>query len=323
MVTAADVGRVRKRMCSVFSEANSEDPCGSAPFWQHCLVLEVAPPWEHEVVDSRNFPAGIAELLAQRPDVRLQTIQPDDIYSVDGHSRIMLFSRPNGPVHEMIRNEYVVPTTKVSAVVLALLENDINLDKFAGWRQDNEGMRDILVCTHGSRDICCASIGHPTYQELRAAYSAPKTRIWQLSHTGGHRLAPNVIDMPSGRYWSRLTPHRARQVAIHSGDLAELHETYRGWAALGSPGAQIAEREAFMQTGWDWLDRRVESELVETSDDGTEERVVVRSFDGTGQASTYEATVRQSGTVQSIECLTDEFAKDYPQYELVSFAMTD
>jgi hypothetical protein len=318
-LTTVGATGVRKRMCAVFSEAHGEDPCGSAPFWQHCLVLELAPPWEHEVMDSRSFPRGIADILARRPDVRLQAIQPDDIYSVEGHSRVILFSRPDGPVSKMARREYLVPTNSVSAVVSALLGAKHNLDEFAEWRLDNEGMRDILVCTHGSRDICCASIGHPTYQELRAAYAAPDTRIWRQSHTGGHRLAPNVIDMPSARYWSRLTPTRARNVAIRSGDLSELQGAYRGWAALNGSGAQIAEREAFMREGWDWLERRVESELVETSDDGLQERVAIRSFDETGLVSEYEATVRQTGTVRSIECLTDEFAKEYPQYELVKF----
>ena len=231
----------------------------------------------------------------------------------------MLFSRPEGPVREMSRKEYLLPTDQVGPLVHALLESSDNLADYDKWGQDVEGMRDILVCTHGSRDICCASIGHPTYQELRAAYSTPLTRVWQLSHTGGHRLAPNIIDMPSGRYWSRLTPHLTRQVAIHSGDLTQLHRSYRGWAALGSPGAQIAEREALMREGWDWLDRHIESETLETSDDGMEERIVIRSSDGAAQASVYEAVVRESGTVRSIECLTDEFAKDYPQYELVSF----
>ena len=47
--------------------------------------------------------------------------------------------------------------------------------------------------------------------------------------------------------------------------------------------------------------------------------MAIRSLDADGVALSYEATVRQSGVVQSIECLTDTLAKDYPQYELVSF----
>ena len=304
-------------MCSVFSEANGEDPCGSAPMWDHCLVIEVPTPWEHEVMDSPGFPAGVSDLLEQRPDVRLQVIQPDDIYSVDGHSRVMLFSRPSGPVREMARSEYLVPSIHLPSAVSAVLGNGD--EELAGWEQHNDGMRDLLVCTHGSRDICCASIGQPTYMELHSRYSNSHTRVWRLSHTGGHRLAPNVIDMPSGRYWSRLTPSRATQVADRSGDIADLYDSYRGWPAIASPGAQMAEREAFMREGWDWIDHQVESEVLETSDDGMEERVAIRSLGPDGVVSSYEATVRQSGVVQSIECLSDTLAKDYPQYELVSF----
>ena len=304
-------------MCSVFSEANGEDPCGSAPMWDHCLVIEVPTPWEHEVMDSPGFPAGVSDLLEQRPDVRLQVIQPDDIYSVDGHSRVMLFSRPSGPVREMARSEYLVPSIHLPSAVSAVLGNGD--EELAEWEQHNDGMRDLLVCTHGSRDICCASIGQPTYMELHSRYSNSHTRVWRLSHTGGHRLAPNVIDMPSGRYWSRLTPSRATQVADRSGDIADLYDSYRGWPAIASPGAQMAEREAFMREGWDWTGRRVESEILETSDDGMEERVAIRSTGADGVVSSYEATVRQSGVVQSIECLSDTLAKDYPQYELVSF----
>ncbi len=305
-------------MCAVFSEAEGEDPCGSAPMWDHCLVMEVPTPWEHEVMDSPAFPSGVADLLEVRPDVRLQVIQPDDAYSVEGNTRIMLFSRPEGPVQEMERREFLVPSDHILSAVPALLDSD-RRGELAVWEEHNEGVRDLLVCTHGSRDICCASIGQPTYLELHSKYANSSTRVWRLSHTGGHRLAPNVIDMPSGRYWSRLTPSLANRVAGHSGDLAELHDSYRGWPALASPGAQMAEREAFMREGWEWTGRRVESEVLETSDDGLEERVVVRSLDADGVASTYEAVVRQSGMVQSIECLSDTLAKDYPQFELVSF----
>ena len=304
-------------MCAVFSEANGEDPCGSAPLWEHCLIVEIPTPWEHEVMDSLAFPVGLADVFEQRPDVRLQVIQPDDTYSVDGHSRVMLFSRPAGPVQEMARREYLVPSDRLLEVVTTVLGGGSGV--LAEWEQHNDGMRDLLVCTHGSRDICCASIGQPTYMELHSRYSNSHTRVWRLSHTGGHRLAPNVIDMPSGRYWSRLTPSRAKQVAAHSGDVTELYDSYRGWPAIASPGAQMAEREAFMREGWDWIGRRVESEVLETSEDGLEEQVALRSMESDVVVTSYRAVVRQSGVVQSIECLSDTLAKDYPQYELVNF----
>ena len=321
-MTTQEAAGVRNRMCAVFSEANGEDPCGSAPMWDHCLVIEIPTPWEHEVMDSPGFPDGVAGILEQRPDVRLQVIQPDDTYSVDGHSRIMLFSRPDGPVRDMAEKR--VPRPVRPAIRCGVGHTWQRREPMvAEWEQHNNGMRDLLVCTHGSRDICCASIGQPTYLELQSRYSNSHTRVWRLSHTGGHRLAPNVIDMPSGRYWSRLTPSRARQVADHSGDLGELYDSYRGWPAIASPGAQMAEREAFMREGWDWIGRGVEFEVLKMSDDGMEERVAIRSLGPDGVISSYEATVRQCGVVQSIECLSDTLAKDYPQYELVSFEVVE
>lgn len=309
---------VRARMCAVFSEENGEDPCGSAPAWTHCLVVETPPPWREEVTDSPNFPAGVAALLSNRPDVRLQAVRPDDAYSVEGYSRLMLFSRPDGMVREMSRLEYLVPSHCLPDALRVLLDGGERED-IAEWRQGGDGMRDILVCTHGSRDACCGSLGHPTYSELRGRHSSDDVRVWRQSHTGGHRLAPNVIEFPSGRYWSRLTPERASQMVGRSGILGDLYGAYRGWAAVGSPHAQIAEREAFMREGWDWMRRVIECEVMETSDDGLEERIAVRSVDQSDSITAYEATVRQNGTAQSIECMTGALGKEYPRYELVRF----
>ena len=309
---------VRARMCAVFSEENGEDPCGSAPAWTHCIVVETPPPWREEVTDSPSFPAGVAALLSNHPDVRLQAVRPDDAYSVEGYSRLMLFSRPDGMVREMSRLEYLVPSHRLPDALRALLDGGERED-IAEWRQGGDGMRDILVCTHGSRDTCCGSLGHPTYSELRSRHSSDDVRVWRQSHTGGHRLAPNVIEFPSGRYWSRLTPERASQMVGRSGILGDLHGAYRGWAAVGSPRAQIAEREAFMREGWDWMQRVIECEVMETSDDGLEERIAVRSVDQSDSITAYEATVRQNGTAQSIECMTGALGKEYPRYELARF----
>lgn len=309
---------VRERMCAVFSEDNGEDPCGSAPAWTHCLVVETPPPWKEEVTDSSAFPVGVDALLSNRPDVRLQAVLPDDAYSVDGYSRLMLFSRPDGMIREMPRLEYLIPSHRLPDAMRILLGGGPRED-ISDWEQRSDGMRDILVCAHGTRDTCCASLGLPTYSQLRVRHSSDDVRVWRQSHTGGHRLAPNVIEFPSGRYWSRLTPDLALQMVDRSGALGDLYTAYRGWPAIGGPCAQIAEREAFMREGWDWTRRLIACEVMDASDDGLEERIAVRSLGQSDSTRTYEATVRQNGTVQSIECLTGAPGKEYPRYELVRF----
>ena len=46
----------------------------------------------------------------------------------------------------------------------------------------------VLVCAHGRRDACCARLGPPLFDAL--APHCPPDALWQSSHLGGHRFAP-------------------------------------------------------------------------------------------------------------------------------------
>jgi hypothetical protein len=113
-------------------------------------------------------------------------------------------------------------------------------------------VRDVFVCTHGSRDRCCARFGYPLYEALLAlAAGARGLRVWRTSHTGGHRFAPTMIEMPAGRYWGHLDGTTATAIATRRGPVAGLLACYRG-RALVAPLAQIVEAELFGRHGWDW-----------------------------------------------------------------------
>ena len=60
-----------------------------------------------------------------------------------------------------------------------------------------------FVCTNGQRDICCARFGLPAYAALRERAGH---RVWQVTHLGGHRFAPNVLVLPQGALYGRVTP---------------------------------------------------------------------------------------------------------------------
>ncbi|MEM8768905.1 MAG: sucrase ferredoxin, partial [Pseudomonadota bacterium] len=60
-----------------------------------------------------------------------------------------------------------------------------------------------LVCTNGQRDLCCARFGLPVYNELKAVVGE---RVWQVTHLGGHRFAPNVLTLGDGCVYGRVTP---------------------------------------------------------------------------------------------------------------------
>ncbi|MEM6709558.1 MAG: sucrase ferredoxin [Pseudomonadota bacterium] len=58
-----------------------------------------------------------------------------------------------------------------------------------------------FVCTHGQRDRCCGALGLPIYRALNERLPG---RVWQTSHVGGHRFAPNVLTLPRAVLYGRL-----------------------------------------------------------------------------------------------------------------------
>jgi hypothetical protein len=96
----------------------------------------------------------------------------------------------------------------------------------------------VLVCAHGRRDACCARLGVPFYDAL-APYLAPD-RLWQASHLGGHRFAPNVVWLPAGVQLGRVPPTRAPAVAGLLGEGRIPLDLYRG-RTIYAPPVQAAE----------------------------------------------------------------------------------
>jgi len=99
-----------------------------------------------------------------------------------------------------------------------------------------------FVCMNGQRDICCARFGRPVYQELRMQFG---DRVWQVSHLGGHRFAPNVLSLPAGDVYGRLTSNglSAFHAAIEQGEL--YFDCLRGvsWYSKSAQAAQVFARQ--------------------------------------------------------------------------------
>lgn len=83
-----------------------------------------------------------------------------------------------------------------------------------------------LICTNAKRDVCCALRGLPLAAQLSRSHPE---RVWECSHTGGHRFAPTGVLLPTGTTLGRL-------------------DERLGDAALAAPGHEIAPK---------LLDRRV------------------------------------------------------------------
>ena len=122
--------------------------------------------------------------------------------------------------------------------------------------------RDLFICTHGERDGCCGTFGEAAYQHLTATDLPRGTRAWRISHFGGHRFAPTLVDLPTGRVWGKLNQTAMDAILARLGGVADLRSMYRGWSAL-HPAGQFVERELFMEHGWSWLGARVDVAIEE------------------------------------------------------------
>ena len=241
--------------CSEASLAAGLPLIGSAGFHDTILAFELAPPWSARLVGSRAGDAGldaaITRIAADAKSVRLLALEPA---STGGESRVLCFRRGEWPFREHRRREFLVPRGSLACTLEELaFEGECGASSAT---RDAGATRDLLVCTHGTRDACCGRLGYPLYRELAAlaaarprGEAAPSVRVWRCSHLGGHRFAPTLLDLPNGRLFGRVSIEDARRILDGGEDLAARVATvYRGRTVLPE-AAQVVERALWMRLG--------------------------------------------------------------------------
>lgn len=119
--------------------------------------------------------------------------------------------------------------------------HDVQLDDFlSSVPPGGERLEQPLyfVCMNGQRDRCCARFGRPIYNALREQFG---DRVWQVSHLGGHRFAPNILTLPQGGVYGRVTDANLQAFA-DAVERDELHfESLRGlgWHNKAVQAAQV------------------------------------------------------------------------------------
>lgn len=110
----------------------------------------------------------------------------------------------------------------------------------------------FCVCTHGRHDVCCAELGRPL---CRAMHEVDPAHTWEVSHIGGDRFAPNVLVLPQGLYYGRLTPADAAGLvgSVTAGELDLDHLRGRSSLSFAEQFAEIAVRRQVGHLGIDAL----------------------------------------------------------------------
>jgi hypothetical protein len=300
--------------CSVIAHQRGEDPIGTAWSAKRFFAIELPLPWPGNVLEARAFPEGLGALITESYaagiDCGYISIAPEPEWVREGCTRIIDFRFPEPPFARAARDEFLVDTSRVAAFLGAHIAGEDTRDMPGVERQSFVG-RDLLVCTHGTVDACCARFGFPLYRQLNAAAkrSGEPVRVWRSTHFGGHRFAPTVLDFPEGRYWGFLQATVLPALIHHSGEAADLRDCYRGWAGYFDLEAQTFEREALVREGWQWTDWPQQLEVLER--DAGDRPLVMRitAYPPGAPAIAYEGRIETDREIETLfetngECST-------------------
>lgn len=286
--------------CSPAIRSLGVDPVGSAPAGTSYLLLDLPLPWQHDLsADPRldGLLGFVSELWGAGHKWNVQATVPVE----PGRRRIVAYQLPDDDlVAGYRRRELAVPVgdevRRAIELLLELAEQPIDGDGTAAGA-------DLLLCTHGARDVCCGGLGTALWKELtdRIKVLPDDVALGRTSHTGGHRFAPTAILLPNGTVWAWLDASAVHAITHRNGPIADVLPHYRGSCLLPVIAEQVVDREVLRQVGWEWLDtpRRASSW---TTDVVGEKLVELRYRRADGSGGTWRARTQVAGTTPVPQC---------------------
>jgi hypothetical protein len=292
--------------CAIAAQRAAEDLIGTAGHYQTYVLIECPTPWSAEAFNSKSIPEALRQYIRE--------------IKATGSIQFLCINRGTSalPAQAAVTQAAI---TQIAVLIYEQFANGYrgyefqldNLEQVVPCLEDywqgrrigqSIGPQDILVCTHGMRDKCCARFGQPFFREAKQAAEQgqlPNTRVWKVSHIGGHRFAPTAISLPDGRYYGRLTISALQAIVTRSGSVSQLCSFYRGWGLLPPP-LQVLERHLLLSDGWSWLNHKITYRILTSDENSSQiqaELTVEHEFqkgiqqsDGVREASQREAFQR-------------------------------
>ncbi|NEQ46826.1 MAG: hypothetical protein F6K00_26105 [Leptolyngbya sp. SIOISBB] len=265
---------------SIVSSTPSTALIGTAVPAEIFVLLEVPPPWDKPALLSEGVPESLRQAIKPWLDsptkVRVHLIANEQT-ATHTQRRILIFQQEhrfssspgNATVGGRLSRQYTAWETQVPAPAdMAPALDSFFHHRSRGassnlWHRSQQ--RHLMICTHASHNECCGAYGYPFYQAAIAQVQqlglTEQVQPWQITHIGGHRFAPTLIDFPQGRYYGNLNEGSLQKLLQPQGDVSPLLATYRGWSALPKP-LQILETELLHQHGWRWFAAAVAGRIL-------------------------------------------------------------
>jgi len=273
--------------CSDLARSENDQLFGTVKQIRLFIALEYWPSWNSKAVQSDLLPVEVRQFLSgikqQFPQSRILLIRQRESKDRKPSCFIAIPDGPNSVVYRQQLDCY--------EDVLSLPFLELAAGKAALPRLDAPM---FLVCNHGKHDKCCAKYGGPVLTGNSSEH------LWESSHLGGCRFAANMLCLPSGLVFGRVTPEDgARVIREHEAGLLDL-SNFRGRANYSKP-AQAAEyfvRREFAIRGIDQLTLRTQTQQNETS--------WTTVFENESTLYEVEHTVSKSATPRIVACADTE-----------------
>ena len=232
--------------CAASSLARQDELPGTASTVRSFLLVEHAGSWGVDALRDARLPEGLGAHLAR--SARAAGV------------RVLLVRRPGRRAEASGTRVFATRAAGADSwTETALLDavedvRDVDLGALGGGRSPGLTAYDeplIAVCTHGRHDACCAERGRPVALALAASRHAGA--VWECSHIGGDRFAGNVLVLPRGLYYGRVTPESALALAdaTAEGRLDLDHLRGRSDQPMAVQAAEIDLRRRHDLTGLD------------------------------------------------------------------------
>ena len=186
--------------CAVAARRRADPLAGTAPPARRWLLLEHPGPWPVDAVAGSGIEPGLlAEVTgaAQATRTRILLIRRPGRRQAASSRRWLLVAPATATVDGTWHDS--AGTAADSGILAALAALTGEPPALATAPVEPV----ILVCAHGVHDTCCAVEGRPVAAALAERWPG---RVWECSHVGGDRFAPNVVLLPDGFYYGGLDP---------------------------------------------------------------------------------------------------------------------
>lgn len=192
--------------CSVLWDHDGTSAYGTAARAGFFVVIEQPGPWGRRAAVESHLPPELGQELDEHCSNRggrfmLIRRPGQHVDHSDGHRVLLAHAGHTAQEAWLVEARVASPSALLGLdwTALAAGRRDLVVASLPGAAPSPPT---LLVCTNGRRDVCCAVRGRPL---AAAAAQLEPDRVWEVSHTGGHRFAPTAVLLPWGQVLARLT----------------------------------------------------------------------------------------------------------------------